>query len=447
LTSSRSKGGSRRNAAGFKGAAAPTPRSGRLNEAVRAALAAFIPQRVDTPQMEPSHTRIRRVHGQAHAPANGPDTPPREESRVSGDRASHRPTALAPAIATSQDMARRFSVNLTLKQPWVYNALVIAAAAWILHGFVEAMLAASVFAIASWPLYLRFVNRVGHRLSRGVASLIFTSVMTVFVLAPMVFAFVALLTEAQALLSGIAAAGPGGIGAPGWLGDLPLVGSWLASGWERHLGALAERAEQADPTVLLAWFQQAGRFTAHHALVISFTVLMLFFLYRKGELIAEELRRVLRESFVDAERYLGVATRAVQGSLNSMVIVGLCDGLATTVAFALIGVPHAPLWGAIIGSLALIPFVAYVGVTVLAFQLTMKGAAALAFLSLGAGVAILLAGDKILRPVVARDKVALPFVWFLMGCLGGFEVLGVVGLVVGPVVLTIARELWEQRTR
>jgi len=35
----------------------------------------------------------------------------------------------------------------------------------------------------------------------------------------------------------------------------------------------------------------------------------------------------------------------------------------------------------------------------------------------------------------------------LMGCLGGFEVLGLVGLVIGPVVLTLARELWEQRVR
>jgi hypothetical protein len=28
-----------------------------------------------------------------------------------------------------------------------------------------------------------------------------------------------------------------------------------------------------------------------------------------------------------------------------------------------------------------------------------------------------------------------------MGCLGGFEVLGLVGLVIGPVALTLAREM------
>ena len=56
--------------------------------------------------------------------------------------------------------------------------------------------------------------------------------------------------------------------------------------------------------------------------------------------------------------------------------------------------------------------------------------------SFGLGLAILMCGDKVVRPIVARGGVRLPFAWVLMGCLGGFEVLGLVGLVVGPVVLT-----------
>lgn len=38
-------------------------------------------------------------------------------------------------------------------------------------------------------------------------------------------------------------------------------------------------------------------------------------------------------------------------------------------------------------------------------------------------------------------------VWVLMACLGGFEVLGTVGLVVGPVLLALTRELWVGRLR
>jgi len=40
-----------------------------------------------------------------------------------------------------------------------------------------------------------------------------------------------------------------------------------------------------------------------------------------------------------------------------------------------------------------------------------------------------------------------PFVWVLMGCIGGFGVLGLSGLVIGPVVLSLFGELWNQWSR
>jgi predicted PurR-regulated permease PerM len=130
-----------------------------------------------------------------------------------------------------------------------------------------------------------------------------------------------------------------------------------------------------------------------------------------------------------------------------MLVVGLFDGFASWAAFGVAGVPHAALWAVITGSLALVPFLGYVAVTALALKLAITGAAMPALLSFGLGYSILFCGDKIVRPAIARGATRLRFVWILMGCLGGFEVLGLVGLVVGPVLLTITRELWEQRVR
>jgi len=57
-------------------------------------------------------------------------------------------------------------------------------------------------------------------------------------------------------------------------------------------------------------------------------------------------------------------------------------------------------------------------------------------------------GPRVPDPgAIFLDGIQLPFVWILMACLGGFEVLGLVGLVVGPVVLALAKELWDQRIR
>jgi len=121
--------------------------------------------------------------------------------------------------------------------------------------------------------------------------------------------------------------------------------------------------------------------------------------------------------------------------------VGLCDGCAAWAAYALAGVPHAALWAAITGALGLVPFLGYLAVAALTLQLAMAGAAAAATAAFALGSLVLFLGDKLVRPAMARNGTHLPYVWILMGCLGGFEVLGLVGLVVGPVALTLSREL------
>ncbi len=44
-----------------------------------------------------------------------------------------------------------------------------------------------------------------------------------------------------------------------------------------------------------------------------------------------------------------------------------------------------------------------------------------ALFSLALGCLVLFCGDKIVRPMIAHNGTNLPFVWVLMGCLGGFE--------------------------
>ena len=279
----------------------------------------------------------------------------------------------------------------------------------------------------------------------------FTSVISVFALAPLMFAVGALLAEAHALLLEIAAADNKGIAVPHWVENVPLVGAWVAARWQSelaHPGALSVWTQRTDLTALLSWTQPLGQFMARHAFIIAFTILILFFLYQEGKSLAEEFRQVLRHGIGErAEDYVELATRALRASVNSMLIVGLFDGCATGLVYAIAGVTRAALWGAITGLLALVPFLGYVAVTALAVQLAMTGAATPAIVSFGLGCVVLFCGDKIVRPLVAGEGTHLRFVWFLIACLGGFEVLGLVGVVIGPVVLTLARELWEQCVR
>ena len=342
-------------------------------------------------------------------------------------------------------------MNVKLRPSWLYTTLIIGLSVWVLQSFLLALLVACVTAVASWPLYRRFGARLPQRLKRGAVPLMFTAVMAVFVLAPLTFAIGALLAESHALLLTIAAADQQGIAVPHWLEKLPLAGPWLAAWWQSelaHPGGLVVWAQRIGPAALFAWAQSFGHFMGRHLFIIAFTILVLFFLYREGESIAGQLKSLLLDRLGEqSERSLDLATRALRASTNSMLVVALFDGVATAVVYALAGVPHVAVWAAITGALALVPFLGYVAVAIAVSTLAVPNAATSAALALMAGCAVLFFGDKILRPAIGRGGTGLPFVWVLMGCFGGFQVLGLVGVVVGPVVLTLARELWEQRVR
>lgn len=334
---------------------------------------------------------------------------------------------------------------------WFYGGLIVLLSAWILRSYFEPLLAASMIAVASWPLFVRFDARVSPRAGPGAASLLFTLLMVAFVLAPLVLAFGALLGELRTLTLELAAVDKRGIPVPQWVESLPLLGPWAASRWEHelaHPGALAAWTRRADAAALVATAQSLGQFMLRHAFIVGFTILLLFFLYMEGESLSAGFRRLLRHHIgAQGDAYLALATRAVRASVNSMLVVALFEGCASGVAYALIGVPNAGVWAAITGLLALVPFLGYVAVVLLALQLALTGATSLSLVAFVLGCSVLLFGDKVLRPAIAREGVRLRFVWVLMGCLGGFEVLGLVGVVVGPVVLTLVRELWEQRVR
>ncbi|HTT12199.1 MAG TPA: AI-2E family transporter [Burkholderiaceae bacterium] len=358
-------------------------------------------------------------------------------------------TRQGPAALVRRAAARRLLA--TIRPAGLYAAAIVALSIWILHGFLLPLLVACVTAIASWPLYQRFASCVGSRLKPGAVALAFTSLITVFVLAPLMLALGALVLEGRTLLEEFAALDKTGLAMPSWVADLPLAGAWLAERWSRDLarpGAFAAWMQRAGPSAFVSWAQSLAQFMAQHLLIVGFTILLLFYFYREGAALALQSRRALRHAIGErADTFVQLATRAVRASVNSMLVVALFDGLAMATLYVIVGVPHAMAWAAGTAALAILPFLGYAGLLALALKLLVTGQATTAMLAGALGGAVLACGDKLVRPSIARDGTRLRFVWVLIGCIGGFEALGLVGTVIGPVLLTLARELWEQRLR
>ena len=79
--------------------------------------------------------------------------------------------------------------------------------------------------------------------------------------------------------------------------------------------------------------------------------------------------------------------------------------------------------------------------------LVYQGASAAAAAIVAWGAAVLFVADHFVRPAIIGNATKLPFLAVLVGILGGVETLGLVGLFVGPVVMTLFVTLWHEERR
>ena len=348
--------------------------------------------------------------------------------------------------STAHRQDRRVALNIDFSARWFWTALVVSLSAWIIHGFFQPLAWAAMLAAASWPIYRRFAAWMPSRMASSVAPAVFTLMVSTFVLAPIGFAFGALAMQAQGLLHELAVADKVGLAAPASLESLPWVGATLAERWAVLLGTPGGLSSWVHGSAgFLGWVQTLGLLVAHHLFIISFSVVFLFFAYRDGDELAKRLDRLLRATIGDGVApYLELVVRAVRAMVVSMIAVALFSGTLTAIIYAVAGVRDAAVWGAVTGLFAMIPYLGYVLVAGVACSLAGAGTATSGLAVFVLGCSAHFVGDKIVRPALVGSAVKLGFPWVLMGSLGGLELMGLLGLLLGPVVLALASSLWRQ---
>jgi predicted PurR-regulated permease PerM len=114
------------------------------------------------------------------------------------------------------------------------------------------------------------------------------------------------------------------------------------------------------------------------------------------------------------------------------------------VVYAIAGVPHPTMLGAASGVAAMIPFAAGVAIALAVLLLLAKGSVAAAVAVGVAGMAVTFTADHFVRPALIGGQTKLPFLWVLLGILGGVEVWGLLGLFLGPAIMAALMMLWRE---
>jgi predicted PurR-regulated permease PerM len=128
------------------------------------------------------------------------------------------------------------------------------------------------------------------------------------------------------------------------------------------------------------------------------------------------------------------------------VLVGLAEGLLLGIAYALAGVPHPTLLGAVTALAATIPFAAPLVFGIAALVLAAQGAAMAGAAVFGFGMVVVFVADHVFRPALIGGATRLPFLLVLLGILGGVETWGLLGLFLGPAIMAALALLWQEWT-
>jgi predicted PurR-regulated permease PerM len=321
---------------------------------------------------------------------------------------------------------------------------------WTVHSFWPALVWACILAIAIWPLYQR--ARARWRPGRHdilVAGGFTVAIALVFVM-PLIAVAVQLGREAYVIVDWVENIRQNGLPPPAWLARLPVGGDEAIVWWKSNLGdrsAASDLLQRLPREDLVTYSRHLGSQLLHRLVLFGFTLLTLFFLFQAGERLSEQMLRVSHRAFgASGERIAKQMVASVHGTVNGLVLVGLGEGVLLGIAYGVSGVPHPTMLGALTAVAAMIPFGAPLVFGIAALLLLSQGSTVAAVSVFLLGVVITFVADHFVRPVLIGGATRLPFLWVLLGLLGGVETWGLLGLFLGPAIMAALIFLWREWT-
>ncbi len=317
-----------------------------------------------------------------------------------------------------------------------------------LRGFLPALAWAAIFAVALWPLYCRALANPSLRPHKVLVAGAFTLAVALVFIVPIGLVGVQLAEEGRHMAAWAKDAQEHGIPEPQALHKLPFGRTQVDGWWQQNLAdpgaarALVERMGHGRTSNIGG---VVGKQVTRRLTTFVFTLLTLFFLFKEGDTVSTQMRRAATRTFGRHGERVGLQIIAsIHGTVTGLVLVGLGEGLVLGIAYAVAGVPHPTVFGALTAVAAMIPFAAPVVFGLAALLLAANGSVAWAIGLFLAGMAVTFISDHFIRPVLIGGATKLPFLWVLLGILGGFEAWGLIGLFVGPAIMAALILLWRE---
>ena len=324
-------------------------------------------------------------------------------------------------------------------------ALAVAAlyVCWLmLLPFVNVLAWASVLAVLFYPIHQRLVALTN---SPSLSALLSTMIVITVIVVPLTLLTLVVAKEvgevaknAQEFFRSLLDPSSPVIGrVMGWLGlrvdasHLDLQ-AYLLERLENISGAIAGRTLGLLGGVVGAIFQ------------MFFTVFTMYYLFRDGNRIFNVMLEVVPLNAAETRQIFDRTREVIHASVYGVIVIAMIQGTLGGLAFAALGLPSAVVWGVAMFFLSMVPMVGSSVIWVpTAIYLAMSGHWGKALALALWGALVIGTVDNFLRPKLVGERAGLHELLIFFSVLGGIQIWGPLGLVLGPVMIAVTLALFD----
>ena len=306
--------------------------------------------------------------------------------------------------------------------------------------FLNVILWATVLVILFYPVHRRLAQRIRQP---SLAALVSCLLVILIILVPITLITLAVINELTGAVQSVQ-------GAVDYLLDpnAPITGP-LLNFLSQYIDVNQLRSEEFLVERLRGVSGQlAGRTLGFIGGLVGaivqmfFVIFTMYYFFRDGDNIS----RTVRDSLpLDREQADGIMTRTrevIDASVYGVITIAVIQGALGGLAFWVLGLPSAIIWAVVMTFLSMVPMLgAFIVWVPAAIYLALTGHYAKAIILALWGTLAIGMIDNFLRPKLVGSRTRLHELLIFFSVLGGLNVFGVLGVVLGPVVLAITLSL------
>jgi predicted PurR-regulated permease PerM len=310
--------------------------------------------------------------------------------------------------------------------------------------FLNVLMWAAVLAVVFYPMHRRIRAETRRP---TLAAAISTLMVVLFILLPVTFITVAVVRELSQVAQSFQAPDHS------WNIPVPYAATWVLDRVGQYVEIdidresarkfLADRMQTWGTALAASTLMVVGGAVGAVTQVVL-VVFTLFYFFRDGERIREAAYATVPLQRVQWQDIISRTKDVIGATVYGVLAIAAIQGTLGTLIFWVLGLPSPLLWGVVMFFLSMIPMAgAFLVWMPAAIYLALTGSLIQAAILVVWGILVIGGIDNILSPRLVGRRASLHELLIFFAVLGGLQVFGVLGLILGPVVVAMTLALIE----